>query len=139
MTADEFKSFFESVKNRSNELLEAGERYRSEYGDIPQTLRSYSRRGLRRFIVLGASLPRSIWEEVNLRVLHRWKPQEPLIYSGVPYIEGSVGFERGFGDIASLGGFRKHFCRSLVSRFLAHMPPKKINNVAGSEEFRSWT
>lgn len=82
-------------KNRSNELLKAGERYLSEYDDIPQTLRSYSKGGLSLFLEWSRFFPRWIWEEVKLRVLHRSRLREPLIYSGVPCVEGSIGFELG--------------------------------------------
>lgn len=86
MTSEEFTSFFEHVKKMTNQLLGAGEQYLSESGVVPHLLRSYTTRTLDMF----KGLPQSIWEDIRMQLIYRWKFREPLEYSIVPYAPTSV-------------------------------------------------
>jgi hypothetical protein len=86
MTSDEFTSFFEHVKTTTDQLLRDGEQHLSESGVCPRLLRSYTMRTLDMF----KALPQSIWEDIRMQLIYRWKLREPLKYSIVPDAPCSV-------------------------------------------------
>ena len=92
MTSDDFDSFFESVKKSTNKFLEAVEQYLSGSGVSPLILRNYTTLKMDMF----KALPRTIWEDIKMRLIYRWKLREPLRYSNVPYVPSSLGNEYRF-------------------------------------------
>ena len=94
MPPDEFADRFEYVRKRCRDLLEAGQRFRSDASSESKYPRhvTYYTPVFRPSADCMKAFLRSIWEECLMRVSQRWKLRRPLVYTGLPYSNKSVGY-----------------------------------------------